>query len=91
VVKAAIHFSSLGDSRTNQMISLVTLHTIFLREHNRLANELSKLNPHWTDEEVFLEARQIVVAELQVITYKEFLPIVIGELNSSKVSSKTSE
>ncbi|KAJ3627107.1 hypothetical protein MTP99_014513 [Tenebrio molitor] len=67
-----------GDSRTNQMISLVTLHTIFLREHNRLANELSKLNPHWTDEEVFLEARQIVVAELQVITYKEFLPIVIG-------------
>ncbi|KYB29080.1 chorion peroxidase [Tribolium castaneum] len=67
-----------GDSRTNQMISLVALHTVFLREHNRLADELSKLNPHWDDERIFLEARRIVIAEVQVITYKEFLPIVIG-------------
>ncbi|KAJ3666327.1 hypothetical protein Zmor_001776 [Zophobas morio] len=67
-----------GDSRTNQMISLVALHTIFLREHNRVAYELAKLNPHWNDERIFLEARQIVIAELQVITYKEFLPIVVG-------------
>ncbi|CAG9838939.1 unnamed protein product [Diabrotica balteata] len=68
-----------GDTRTNQMITLVALHTIFMREHNRIAEILSHLNPDWNDEEIFLETRQIVIAELQVITYKEFLPIIIGD------------
>lgn len=61
------------------MISLVALHIIFMREHNRIAGELQHLNPHWTDEELFLEARRILTAEFQVITYKEFLPAVIGD------------
>ncbi|CAH1114445.1 unnamed protein product, partial [Psylliodes chrysocephalus] len=67
-----------GDTRTNQMITLVALHTLFMREHNRIADTLSHLNPDWKDEEIFLEARQIVIAELQVITYKEFLPEILG-------------
>lgn len=61
------------------MISLVALHTVFMREHNRIAGELQNLNPHWTDEALFLEARRILTAIFQVITYKEFLPAVIGE------------
>ncbi|KAF5299451.1 hypothetical protein FQR65_LT01031 [Abscondita terminalis] len=67
-----------GDTRLNQMISLTVLHTIFMREHNRVANELSQLNRHWTDEQVFLETRQIVTAELQVLVYKEYLPALLG-------------
>lgn len=67
-----------GDTRTNQMISLVGLHTLFLREHNRIAGILSDLNPHWSDELLFLESRQVVMAELQAIVYKEFLPAVVG-------------
>lgn len=67
-----------GDTRVNQMISLVAVHIIFLREHNRVASILAELNPEWPDEKLFLEARQIVVAELQVITYKEFLPTLLG-------------
>ncbi|CAG9823543.1 unnamed protein product, partial [Phaedon cochleariae] len=69
-----------GDTRTNQMITLVVMHTVFMREHNRIASILEKLNPDWDDEQIFLETRQIVIAEFQVITYKEFLPAIIGDL-----------
>ncbi|XP_025832243.1 chorion peroxidase isoform X2 [Agrilus planipennis] len=67
-----------GDTRVNQMIALVAVHLLFHREHNRVAEELAYLNSDWDDEKLFLEARRIVIAEFQVITYKEFLPAVIG-------------
>ncbi|GJQ67256.1 hypothetical protein Trydic_g8161 [Trypoxylus dichotomus] len=68
-----------GDVRTNQVINLVALHTLFLREHNRIASRLEELNPHWNDEDLFWEARRILIAKLQVIVYKEFLPCLLGE------------
>lgn len=67
-----------GDVRVNQHITLVALHLLFAREHNRIANSLSKLNPHWSDDVIFEEARRIVVAEIQHITYNEWLPLIVG-------------
>ncbi|BFG00490.1 chorion peroxidase [Drosophila madeirensis] len=67
-----------GDGRTNQIISLITLQILFAREHNRVADILSQINPSASDERIFQEARRIVIAEVQHITYNEFLPIIIG-------------
>lgn len=69
-----------GDGRSNQMITLTAVHTLFAREHNRVARELSQINPHWSDETLFLEARRIVVAIIQHIAYSQWLPEIIGKL-----------
>lgn len=54
------------------------LHTIWLREHNRVAEQLVRLVPGRTDEFYYQEARRIVIAEYQHITFTEFLPVLIG-------------
>ncbi|XP_046420206.1 uncharacterized protein LOC124179644 [Neodiprion fabricii] len=68
-----------GDVRVNQVPHLTALQICLLREHNRIADELQRLNPHWEDERVFQETRKIVIAEYQHITYSEWLPVVIGK------------
>lgn len=54
------------------------MHTIWIREHNRIARELRKINPHWEGDTLYHEARKIVGAELQHITFKHWLPYVLG-------------
>ncbi|XP_045449433.1 peroxidase-like [Melitaea cinxia] len=68
-----------GDSRINQTPTLAVLHTLLLREHNRIADILSSLNPLWSDEKLYQETRKIVIAEIQHITYQEWLPLNFGE------------
>ena len=63
---------------------MAVTHTVFLREHNRLTEGLARLNPHWDNERLYQEARRIVIAEMQHITYNEWLPIVIGRNKMQK-------
>ena len=32
---------------------LVAMHTLWMRQHNRLARQLAEINPHWNDEQIF--------------------------------------
>lgn len=68
-----------GDIRTNQQLPLTVLHTLLMREHNRIADTISYLMPDMDDNTIFEETRRIIGAQMQVITYKEFLPIVLGD------------
>ncbi|XP_051159599.1 peroxidase-like isoform X2 [Leptopilina boulardi] len=68
-----------GDDRVNVEPSLAVMHTIWHREHNRIAKKLSEINPSWSDEILYQEARKIVVAEIQHITYNEWLTIILGK------------
>lgn len=62
------------------------LHRALLQEHNQIAEQLAHINPDWSEEDVFLEARRIVIAQIQHITYKEFLPLVLGEETTAQES-----
>ena len=67
-----------GDVRANEQTGLTSLHTLFLREHNRLAREIGAEYPDLTGNELYEIARKIVGAQMQVITYYEFLPKLLG-------------
>jgi hypothetical protein len=49
-----------------------------MRYHNKLAEELSRLNPQWSDEKLYQEARRIGSSVQQHVTWNEFLPRVLG-------------
>jgi cellulase/cellobiase CelA1 len=67
-----------GDIRTNEQVALTAMHTLWMREHNRQAIEIAAQNPNLSDDQIFEEARARVGALQQVITYNEFLPLLLG-------------
>ena len=57
---------SAGDSRVNEGLPLIALHTLWLREHNRIAEALKHINGHWSPETIYQETRKIIGALHQV-------------------------
>ena len=68
-----------GEFRVNEQIVLTVMQTLWFREHNRVARELARLNPNWTDERLYQEARKIVGAIIQKIVYYDYLPLIFGK------------
>ena len=67
-----------GDVRANEQVGLAAMHTLFVREHNRLADLIAAAEPGASGEEIYQRARRIVGAQMQAITYNEFLPALLG-------------
>ncbi len=89
-----------GDERANEQIGLTATHTLFVREHNRLATDIkqkldnndatlvakrdaaiAEVGNGVDDEDDFIyeSARKVVGAQIQAITYNEFLPLLLGD------------
>jgi Ca2+-binding RTX toxin-like protein len=68
-----------GDQRANQTPMLLTLQTIFAREHNRLADEIKAEHGDWSNDQVFDAARALNEAQWQSIVYREYLPKLLGD------------
>lgn len=79
-----------GDVRNTEHAVLASLHTVFMREHNRLCGVLDSLRPTWTEEQKFWKARQVVRAKVQHITYSEWLPTLYGS-QASLISTVASQ
>jgi len=82
-----------GDGRAEVQSSLTAIHNLFMNEHNRIADIIYpvlsakvKLSPLQLDEFVYQETRKIVVAEIQHITFTQYLPQILGLKRSSDVT-----
>lgn len=59
--------------------ALGMMYAAILGEHNRVAEKLADANQHWDDSKLFLEARRLVVAQIQHVTLNEYVPSILGE------------
>lgn len=69
-----------GDIRVNENVLLIAMHTLFIREHNRLCDVIIQNNPELSgiDELIYQQAKRILTGIIQSITYNEFLPALLG-------------
>ena len=71
-----------GDVRAIENPALASIHTLWVREHNRVARRLSRRlrrrNVVLTDEDLYQRTRRIVIAEMQNVVYGQWLREVVG-------------
>lgn len=67
-----------GDVRANENIELTSIQTLFVREHNHWAQQIASAHPGLSDLQIYLQARSIVIAEIQSITFNQWLPALLG-------------
>ena len=80
----ASSFFLTGDPRANENIMLISLHTLFVREHNFWCRYAAAASPELnSDELLFQHARRMVCGIMQSITFNEFLPALLGKDSKS--------
>ena len=68
-----------GDSRAAENAMLTAMHSLFAREHNRWVDILAERYPELSDDDLYAAARTRVEAEIQAITFNEYLPVLLGD------------
>lgn len=68
-----------GDVRASENSALTAIQDLFVREHNFWVDQLKTNHPAWTGDNLYLHARAIVGAEIERVTYEEFLPALLGK------------
>lgn len=71
-------FFIAGDTRSNENLALCSMQTLLMREHNYWAEQIKAGDPTLNDDGIYQRARAIVGAELQMITYRDFIPLLLG-------------
>ena len=79
-----------GDHRSRVHPCMTTLVTIFLRNHNHIAENLEKIHQDWSDEKLFQEAKKINTAVYQNIVYTQFLNALLGKSNNATLDNSDS-
>uniref|UniRef100_A0A2S2NAX9 Peroxidase n=1 Tax=Schizaphis graminum TaxID=13262 RepID=A0A2S2NAX9_SCHGA len=67
-----------GDPRVNIQPDMAVVTIVLMRLHNYLCDELKSLNPNWNDERIYQEARRLLIAMHQHVTYNELVPVILG-------------
>ena len=76
-----------GDVRANENPLLISFHTLFVREHNRICDIEKDLHPGWNDDRIYNAAREKLIAYYQNIVYNEWLPalgVILPSYNGYK-------
>lgn len=71
------YFVLLGEIRVNEQLVLACIHTLMAREHNRIATELARINPHWDDEILY----QVLKFILKNDIFKNIMLLLIINVN----------
>lgn len=73
-----LNMSDCGDIRCEENVQLFSFHTLFLREHNRIARAYANFTNITDDEEIFQAARLRNIMQWQSIIWDFYLPYLLG-------------
>ncbi|CAI5451438.1 unnamed protein product [Caenorhabditis angaria] len=76
--RSPFHCFTCGDFRNSLHPALIPIHTVFIKQHNRLAQMIKNSRSGLTDEQIFQLARRIMIAQWQHFVYSEYLPNILS-------------